>query len=335
MELFRQYKKAFEQKPEIVKFLKKKIEENPNKSIIVTIVDLARELGPEFETKQESALIIALKFVLSHYDIFAESTTLNEINPKTNNYYQAFILKKSTPEDIYPKTIEYYFEKERLAREHEQKEKEMEKERKLKNTGVVIELLGRQYEDYILRDEATKKVLIFDYSIDQEFDENDLEYISILDVPQYTIGELNGNMELFINMRTRKFATIFNFENSLLIKLDLIKMDKVKIDRKFTVEKVINIENKIRQEIKDRNYYIDAIRSSFNICDILNYSVRLGYMKDILHLRHVKDEEFYRKLKTIMWQNFNINLYTKDKSISKKSHMLFKLVKPQDIFDFK
>lgn len=318
MERYSNYRNALRERPEIANYLLEKIDESPKKYIIVKIVDIGKQLGdPHFEQISELAISLGLKFVFFvDYDIYAETKELNEINPKTGKNYLAFKLRRSVPNDRLPKSLEQYLEEEII------------------DCIGSIEILGKTNNDYILRDTKTKEVLNFDLSTIQNFRDEDLEYISIANIPRYTIGKtLQGNVELFLNMRTREFAAIFDFENRSLIHLDIIKIG-THIDENYKVEKTININNEIRNEIRKRGDYIISIRRNLGPFNIIYDSIGIGHLRKRMHLGNVDINEFCKRLKIVMWQNFNIHVHYNKFNISDEDYMQFSPVKHDEIFYF-
>lgn len=84
---YNKYINALIERPDIVAYLKQKIEESQNKEIIVKVVDVARELGSHFENLKEADLFLGLTYSLFAHGIVISTHTGKDINPKTGKGY--------------------------------------------------------------------------------------------------------------------------------------------------------------------------------------------------------------------------------------------------------
>ncbi len=105
---YNKYINALIERPDIIAYLKQKIEESSNKEIIVKVTDVARELGPYFENLKETDLFLGLTYSLFIHGIVVSTITGKEINPKTGKGCYLLRMRNATPEDKLPTK---YFEK--------------------------------------------------------------------------------------------------------------------------------------------------------------------------------------------------------------------------------
>jgi len=96
---YNKYINALIERPDIVAYLKQKIEESPNKEIIVKAIDVARELGPYFENLRETDLFLGLTYSLFTHGIVVSTTTGKDINPKTGRGCYLLRMRIAKPGD--------------------------------------------------------------------------------------------------------------------------------------------------------------------------------------------------------------------------------------------
>lgn len=104
------YLKVLQEKPEIVEFLLKNIDESPDKEILVRARDMAPSMGTYFETLGETALHWGLKFSLWTHGIYVSTTTDKEINPKTGKGYLLLRMRRPKPGDKLSEELTKYLE---------------------------------------------------------------------------------------------------------------------------------------------------------------------------------------------------------------------------------
>ncbi len=104
------YLDALNARPDILTYLFEKIDKNPQGEILVNAVDVAKEMGPHFETIGETAVHWGLKFALFTHGIFVSSTRSNKINPKTGEGYTLLRLRRATPDDKLSEGLTRYLE---------------------------------------------------------------------------------------------------------------------------------------------------------------------------------------------------------------------------------
>lgn len=84
---YENYKDTLRERPDIVQYILKQIDENPVGSVFLRAVDIRKELGPKFEKVEEENIYWGLKVGLSDYGIFVSKYMSKDINPKTNQRY--------------------------------------------------------------------------------------------------------------------------------------------------------------------------------------------------------------------------------------------------------
>ncbi len=104
------YLKVLEEKPEILEFLFKNIDESPSQEILVRARDMAPSMGTYFETLGETALHWGLKFSLFTHGIYVTTTTDKEINPKTGKGYLLLRMRRAKPTDKLSEELSKYLE---------------------------------------------------------------------------------------------------------------------------------------------------------------------------------------------------------------------------------
>jgi hypothetical protein len=104
------YLNALKEHPDIIPYLLKNIDENPNREIIVKALDIAKELGPYFEKLGETAIGWGLKFSLFTEGIFVSTTKSKEINPATGEGYMLLRMRRPKADDVLSEGLRKYLE---------------------------------------------------------------------------------------------------------------------------------------------------------------------------------------------------------------------------------
>jgi hypothetical protein len=104
------YLKVLEEKPEILEFLFKNIDESTSKEILIRARDMAPSMGTYFEALGETALHWGLKFSLFTHGIYVTTTTDKDVNPKTGKGYLLLRMRRAKPGDKLSEELSKYLE---------------------------------------------------------------------------------------------------------------------------------------------------------------------------------------------------------------------------------
>ena len=104
------YLDVIKERPDVVQYLLKNIDESPKKEILVKAVDIAKELGPYFEKLGETAIGWGLKFALFTKGVFVSTTKIKDINPATGQGYILLRMRRPKAEDVLSEGLRKYLE---------------------------------------------------------------------------------------------------------------------------------------------------------------------------------------------------------------------------------
>jgi len=104
------YLDVIKERPDVVQYLLKNIDESPKKEILVKAVDIAKELGPYFTKLGDTAIGWGLKFALFNEGIFISTTKSKELNTDTGQYYMLLRMRRPRPDDVLSEGQRKYLE---------------------------------------------------------------------------------------------------------------------------------------------------------------------------------------------------------------------------------
>lgn len=89
----------------LITWIFENIDASPTGKLLIKVVDMAKQLGPEFEQLKETSIFWGLKFALWHHGISCSTTTHKEINPVTRKHYMIIIMRRSKAGDKLPDSL--------------------------------------------------------------------------------------------------------------------------------------------------------------------------------------------------------------------------------------
>lgn len=90
---------------DLVQWCKTNIDASPNSKLLVKVVEMAKQLGPDFEMLKEISVFWGLKFALWHHGISCSSTQHKDINPATGKHFMIVIMRRSKANDKLPDSL--------------------------------------------------------------------------------------------------------------------------------------------------------------------------------------------------------------------------------------